>query len=196
MMYFYQGGNHFDHTAENFIFDQNYLSDLGRSLTFSGEDNGAYVFYTITLSLVGVGIILLFALLTSTVTKHWKYAVIFLGSISGIAYIGIALNPVNESLMPHIIFGKIAFFAFFFSSVGIHILLDKKTYPTSNKLLYFLNIIMFLYLLLTLFGPPSSTGIWALQLKTVAQKTVVYTLIICAILILYELIKKRKPPEI
>ena len=194
MMYFYHAGHFFDHQASHFLLHQNYLSDLGRSIGFSGLENNSYIFYTITLSLVGIGIILYYLLLANTVTNNWKYPIILIGFISGIAYIGIAINPVNESLTPHLFFGKLAFFAFFIASIGMHILLNKDIYPRINKYLYLLNIMLFFYLLLMLFGPRSSVGIWALQLKTISQKIVVYTLMLSAIFILKELSAKLTKP--
>jgi hypothetical membrane protein len=186
-MYFYHAGSYFHHDASRFIIDQNYLSDLGRSLSFNGAQNPTYIFYTLTLSLAGIGVVLYYLLLSKTISNKWKYVVLLSATVSGVSYIGIALNPVNEALMPHLFFGKLSFLCFFIASIGMHILLDGKSHKKINKVLYVLNIMMFFYLLLMFFGPPSSTGIWALQLKTLAQKLVVYTLMLCAIIIVWDL---------
>jgi hypothetical protein len=156
-----------------------------------GTDNPSYIFYTLTLSLASLGVILFFSLINTYSNSTWRFVVMVLGLVSGVSYIGIAVNPVDVSLGWHLLFGRLAFFTFFFASVGSQILLDKKTYPLSNKLFTFLNILMFLYLLLMLFGLPSSTGLWAIQLKTLSQKVVVYTLMICSVLILNDIGKDK-----
>jgi hypothetical protein len=46
--------------------------------------------------------------------------------------------------------------------------------------------------MLMLFGPPSSTGVWVLKIKTIAQKTVVYSLMLSALFILIEHKNKRE----
>jgi len=191
MMFNYDAGQYFNHAGTGFIFNQNYLSDLGRTETFLGVDNPSYIFYTLTLSLAGLGVILFFTVINASIISPWRFLVMFLGLLSGICFIGIALNPVDVSLGPHLIFGRLSFFAFFFASVGSQILLNKNTYSLSNKLFTFLNVLMFFYLLLMFFGPPSSTGLWAIQLKTLAQKIVVYALMICSVLILRDMSKDK-----
>jgi len=49
MMFYYDAGQYFNHSGSGFIFNQNYLSDLGRTQTFLGADNPSYIFYTLTL---------------------------------------------------------------------------------------------------------------------------------------------------
>jgi len=184
MMFLYTGGNRYAPETTHFVLDQNYLSDLGRTINFVGKTNSYAVFYTITLSLVGVGIFLFFVQVTRKITSKLKYLVILLSLISATSYIGIALYPVDVDIATHIKFGRAAFFSFFFTSVLFHILIDKKEQQKTNYLLFILNTLLFAYLLLMLFGPSSSQGVWALQLKTIAQKVVVYSQITLSLLIL------------
>jgi len=195
LMYFYQGGYYFDHEATSFIINRNYLSDLGRTISFNGQTNPAYLFYTLTLSLAGLGVSLFFLLISSTLSSRWKYLLLFFALISSVGYIGIAFNPVDSSLQAHLIFGKLSFFAFFFASVLAHILLDRTQYRRASQIFYLLNFLLFLYLLLMFFGPRSSSGLWALALKTLAQKFIVYTMMISALFILGDLRKQKKPPK-
>ena len=175
MMLLYSAGNRYAPELSHYVWDQNYLSDLGRSVSFAGVDNPAYIFYSLTLGLVGVGILLFFILIFSTISSAFKYLVLFLAMVSAIGYIGIAFYPVNENIGRHIMFGRLAYFSFFFTTVVTQILLDGNRYKTANTLFYVLNIMLFLYLLLMLFGPSSSVGEWALQLKTITQKLMVYS---------------------
>jgi len=174
MMLLYHAGNRYDPELTHYVFDQNYLSDLGRSVSFAGIDNPSYVFYSITLCLVGVGILLFFIQLINTMNNKLRYLILFLALASTVAYIGIALNPVDVNLKIHVIYAQLAFFGFFISALFSHILLDKKKYKTATKLFWVLNIMMFCYLLLIFLGPKSTLGLWALQLKTISQKIVIY----------------------
>ena len=174
MIILYDAGNRYAPESTHFVFDQNYLSDLGRSVSFLGIANPNYIFYSITLGLAGIGIFLFFHQVQNTMTSQTKHLISFFALASAVGYIGIALYPVNIDIATHVQFGRLAFFSFFFTTVITHILLDKERFKTSNKLFMVLNTMLFLYLLLMLFGPSSSQGVWALQLKTISQKAVVY----------------------
>ena len=184
MMLFYDMGNRYTPEATHFVWDQNYLSDLGRSVGFSGVDNPSYIYYSLTLGLVGIGIFLFFIQLQKTMAHKAKYLMTFLATISAIGYIGIAAYPVNIDIKTHIIYGRLAFFSFFLTTLLTHVLLDKHKFKTSNKLFYGLNILLFAYLMLMFFGPSSSLGVWALQLKTITQKITVYSQVFLCMLIL------------
>ena len=182
-MTLYTGGNRYAPELSHFVLDQNYLSDLGRTINFAGKPNAYSIFYAITLSLVGIGIFLFFLQATRIITSKFKYLVISLALVSSISYIGIALFPVDTDIATHVKFGHVAFFSFFFTSALFHILIDKKKHHKINKLLFVLNSLLFGYLVLMLFGPSSSQGVWALQLKTIAQKVMVYSQILLCLLI-------------
>lgn len=184
MMFLYRGGNRYAPEVNHYVFDQNYLSDLGRTVGFSGVDNPNYYFYSITLGLIGVGILLFFIQLQNTMTNKAKHVMTALATVSAIGYIGIALYPVDLDIQTHITFGRMAFFSFFISTLLAQILLNKQTYKTANILFTILNIMLFSYLILLFFGPSSSLGVWALQLKTIAQKIMVYSQIILCLGIL------------
>lgn len=190
LMVLYTGGSRYVPDTTHFVLNQNYLSDLGRTVTFAGQANPYSIFYTITLSLVGLGIFLFYLQLTKPLTNKLKYLVIFLSFISSLSYIGIAIYPVDVDISTHVKFGKMAFFSFFFTSVLFHILMDRKKYSQANKLLFVLNTLLLGYLTLMLFGPSSSQGIWALQLKTIAQKVMVYSQIFLSLLIFRENINR------
>ncbi len=183
LMLLYTGGNRYAPQLTHFVLDQNYLSDLGRTINFAGKQNSYSIFYAITLSLVGIGIALFFWQLTRIITTKLKYLVVLLSVVSSISYIGIALFPVDQDIATHVKFGRVAFFSFFFTSVLFQLLMDKKKYHKANKLLFILNALLFGYLILMLFGPSSSQGVWALQLKTIAQKVMVYSQLFICLLI-------------
>jgi len=187
LMLNYDGGNLLHPHANHFILDRNYLSDLGRSITFNGQKNNLYFLYTLTLGLVGIATILFTAVLSKSILLKHRFLPVFFGWIAGIGYIGIALTPVNQNLQAHIIFGKLAFLGFFVASILISVLMNRKKYSGIFKLISVLNFLLFFYLLLMFFGPHSSDGIQALQIKTIAQKSMVYLQIFLSVLILVRL---------
>lgn len=191
MIMFYDAGNRYAPESTHFVFNQNYLSDLGRSVSFTGIENPSYIFYSLTLGLAGIGIFLFFYQLQKSMTSKAKHLISLFALVSALGYIGIALYPVNIDIATHILFGRLAYFSFFFTSVLSHILLNKGKFKTANKLFWVLNILLFLYLLLMLFGPSSSQGVWALQLKTIAQKVIVYGQIILCMGIFINIPKNR-----
>jgi len=180
LMFTYDAGNRLAPELDYFLLDKNYLSDLGRSVSFSGLDNPSYIYYSLTLGLVGIGILLFFFLLQNTMSHKAKYVLGLLAIISAMSHIGIALYPVDMDLTRHITFGRLAFLSFFLSTLLAHILLDKVKYKRANTLFYVLNIMLFSYILLLFLGPSSTEGVWALQLKTIAQKVMVYGQILLA----------------
>jgi hypothetical protein len=54
-----------------------------------------------------------------------------------------------------------------------------------------LNILLFAFLTLSLFGPHSSEGTWALQIKTIAQKIMVFAQLSISMGVLYQLVTKN-----
>ncbi|MCF6319126.1 MAG: hypothetical protein L3J83_07605 [Proteobacteria bacterium] len=174
MMIFYTGGHRYAPELTYYVLDQNYLSDLGRSVDYAGKENPVYIFYSLTLGIIGVGIFLFFVQTSAKLNIFKKSVILLCGLLSAIGYIGIAVYPADVNLFVHIVYAQSAFFGFFITTVLSQIFMNREKYSTANKLFYILNISLFLYLLLIFFGPSSSQGIWALQLKTIAQKVMVY----------------------
>ena len=180
MMIFYTGGHRYSPELTYYILDQNYLSDLGRSVSYAGNSNPAYIFYSLTLGIIGIGIFLFFVQISAGLSTLKKSVILLCGLLSAIGYIGIAVYPADVNLHVHIIYAQSAFFGFFITTLLSQIFLDKRKYTTANRLFTILNIALFLYLILIFFGPSSSQGAWALQLKTIAQKIMVYgQILIC-----------------
>jgi len=173
LMMLYQGGNLFASETMHYVFDQNYLSDLGRTKTFSGDENPYWYIYSISLLLVGVGTFLFFYLTSRSIIQKKKIFVRFFALVSGLGYIGIAISPVDTNFKQHILSGQFAYFSFFFAGILLNILMDKKAFPFIFKWFLFLNFLLSAFLLLSLFGPHSTEGIWALSLKTIAQKVMI-----------------------
>jgi FtsH-binding integral membrane protein len=187
LIFFYQGGNLFDSHNTSYIMHQNYLSDLGRTKYFSGANNPFWFVYSITLILVGLASALFFRITANKTMSNHKWTVKILGTISGIGYIGIALSPVDIWFKQHIVFGQIAYFSFFFAGLALQVLMDRKNFRQIYKWIFVLNILLFAFLALSLFGPHSSEGVWALQIKTIAQKIMVFAQLSISLVVLYRI---------
>jgi len=194
LMYIFQGGSMLQPDETYYIMNENYLSDLGRTFLFDNDFNPFWMFYTFTLGLVGMGTFLFFYILSQFVDKK-RHIPIILGTISGLAYMGIAFYQVNTHLKAHVLSGQIAYFAFYFALISLLFLLNKDSYPKLYKLILTLFIIITIYLFINLFGPKSFENKEALHLKTITQKITVYSQIIISIWILI-IVKKNVKPEI
>ncbi len=192
MMLFYDVGNRYAPEVTHYVLDQNYLSDLGRSVGYAGSPNPSYIFYSLTLGLIGIGIFLFFIEVQKHMHNKAKYIILLLALVSAIGYIGIVLYPADVDLRTHIIYAQTAFFSFFITTLTSQIFLDRKRFKQSNLFFTVLNLMLFFYLILLFFGPPSSVGVWVLQIKTIAQKVMVYSQIILCILILNNIKEKSK----
>ena len=181
LIFLYKGGYRFQPEIHHFVWDKTYLSDLGRTHYFSGIKNPYWWLYTLTLSWVGIGTILFFWILSLNLSKFQSLMVRLLGFISGLGYIGIAINPVDIHFSAHIFWGSVAFFSFYFAWITIIIFTFKKN-SFSRKiilLILFLILSVYLYLQLTL---PKTTDEHILLIKVIAQKITVISLLVLSVL--------------
>ena len=183
LMTTYQGGYIRHPEIHHFVFDKTYLSDLGRTHYFSGVYNPYWWVYSLTLGLVAIGTFMFYYILTSKMNKIRAFIVLSFALISAIGYLGIAFNPVDIRFYPHIIFGKIAFFSFFFALIFSLIFLAKNTKKSIVYLLVFLSILFVGFLYLQIMGLPRMQAEKALQIKVIAQKSIVIAQLVVAIAI-------------
>lgn len=183
LMFLYQGGSLFDTHRLYYVVDQNYLSDLGRTIYFSNRANPLWFVYSITLSLVGLGTILFFHYISVLVAKPRRFWLQILGVISGFAYIGIAIFPVDINFKAHITSGQIAYFSFFFAFLLFSFFINRKKYRRIFYVSLLMTMALLAFLLLGFFGPHSQEGVWALQLKTLSQKLIIAMQIFVSIIL-------------
>ncbi len=114
-MLVFPGGTAFDARAEHYQFFDNFLSDLGSTVTSAGHPNYlSSALFAIALGMVGVAM--------AGFASTWRaYAFVrgrgaalgraseFVGAGSGLAFVGIALTPWNLLFTPHIVFVFAAF---------------------------------------------------------------------------------------
>ena len=103
-MLFYPGGTHDDPAAPGYSFFNNFFSDLGLTVSPSGETSTVSFFlFTLSLTLAGLAIILFFlttspALFKNTPGRIPSLLGSIVGVLSGLFYIGIAFTPADLHL--------------------------------------------------------------------------------------------------
>jgi hypothetical protein len=183
-MLFYPGGAMYQPDARGYLFFQNFLSDLGATITRRNQNNGAAMILFVV-GLVSVGISL------AASSSIWKQVIappgrrMFFGHVAqvlavlaGACYIGIAATPWNLMLSVHMFFVQSAFsllLAFVFCLTMLQI--QNKwpfRYVTSN-LIYVAILSAYVFVL---FDGPNLETLRGLVFQVVAQKIIVYVSIL------------------
>ncbi len=102
-MLFYQGGTAWDDQALGYTFWLNMFSDLGRTVSYSGDSNTvSMILFNSALTFFGISLFAFYNGLAKTIngTPYFKYAVKIIGSISaaGMVIIGIAPDDILSDL--------------------------------------------------------------------------------------------------
>ena len=122
----YPGGTENDIATEGYIFSQNYISDLGRTISPSGDNN--MVSFMIFLAAFGVMTAAFFNYYYKMHTfyissYHMNSNALKLGTFFGmctsLCFIGVALTPANMNMKDHIMFAE-WLFRFLFASTCLH----------------------------------------------------------------------------
>ncbi len=184
LMLLYRGGNYFEPDAGSFVFYKNYLSDLGRTHYFNDLPNPYWFLYSLTLTLVAVGVFLFFAEMSKTLTKGRRNFLLFIALISALGFAGIAVFPVDVAFSEHIRAGSIAFLSFFLAFLLLFIYRRKQNNRTQQYLFIFLILLWLAFLGIKFFAPPSRANPQALILKVMAQKSMVLGQLLIALLLL------------
>ena len=157
-MYFYPGGNMNNPNQIGYYFSYNFFSDLGATMSHSGENNLVSCFlFNSSLCIVGIT----FGMLFYTIKNFFSDFPIFssiatiLGIIGCISFIGVAFTPSNLFLdlngdpWLHIIFAHWIFRSLSAVSIIYSILIIKTDY-FENKYAYnfiICGLLVFIYVL-------------------------------------------------
>jgi hypothetical protein len=183
-MFVYSGGTRLDSNSNGYSFFSNFFSDLGRTISYSGEINtiSALIFFV---ALVGLGLSFLgyFLILPELFTetdKGVRYSKIasLIGKCSVVAFIGIAFAPANILPLIHDLL-VITGFTLVAIVSGIAFILTSKDSRFTRKYTISFLILFFVVLGyggLSLFIPTIITPTH-LAIRATTQKIVVYTLI-------------------
>jgi hypothetical protein len=120
-----------------------------------------------------------------------------LGVISGLAYIGIALNPLNQDYHDHVTYVQLGFIAFLGMTFFFAMTIYRDPYFSNfyAVLLLFFSVILALQICIMIFGPRSWSSIEALRLQVIAQKIVVYVEIFIMMILMWGTYKRSGAAE-
>ena len=161
------------HWTEGYLFFKNFLSDLGRTQTHSGQLYfHSSLLFNMALTLAGITYILFYIFLKDLFpNKILAKLGSLLGICGAVSFIGVAFTPADEFIVPHIMANE-SIFRFFFLSTIIYSWLMYKNDLIDNKYLIG-NVIfivsLFSYILILAYGPkPYEPG--GLEFQAVSQK--------------------------
>jgi len=193
-MVVYAGGALYDPSADHYLFFHNFLSDLGSTETFAGRSNlPSSILFGIALSTLGAAMVgfagawQLFA--RAGRARAVGVASRVIGTISGIAFVGVAVTPWNLLIGPHSICVVTGFGLLVAYVACITFLLWRNggaTLPIAANLVY--CVVLAAYFVVTLAGPSFATE-HGHSGQVTAQKVVAYASML-QLLVLATLIRR------
>jgi hypothetical membrane protein len=180
-MLLYPGSTYRDNLTTGYSFTENFLSDLGRTLTFSGEINfiSAQLF-NMSLILAGAVFTLFYLHVRKVFNKENLRTLAFIGSffgiLGGLSLVGIGLTPADLYLDLHIICANWLFrfmcIASLFYTVVIFRHSALKNKYAAGYMVFTISIL--LYILISELGPDPKISHFALVLQVVSQKIILF----------------------
>ena len=179
----YPGGTYLDHLNPGYSFTGNFLSDLGRTMSFSGEVNflSSQLFNMALILSGGIFAVFYFRVhkVFATENQH-PLALIgsFFGVLGGFSLAGIGLTPADLYLDLHIICATWLFRFFFVASLCYSFVIFRHP-QFENK--YAMGYLVFtfsilIYIIISELGPDPTVDLFALTLQVVSQKMILLIL--------------------
>ncbi len=177
-MIVYPGGTYRDHSTSGYQFFHNFFSDLGATVTFSGQSNpiGAALFVvSLVVLVVGMGGIL--AGLARVYSRSPRAVpLIRLAVLAGVfvcaCFIGVAATPENRFWSTHVLFTKLAFRVFPVVPLFLGLAASRgERSPRVGGAWVVMIALLTAYVVVLDFGPRASTPV-GLVVQVTAQKIV------------------------
>ncbi|MFW9946739.1 MAG: hypothetical protein ACFFDX_07905 [Candidatus Odinarchaeota archaeon] len=156
-MLFYTGGNYKNPNVSGYSFWENIVSDLGRTIAYSGIPNTiSLVLFSIALVLYAISFIPFYLLFPNLFRNgEFKLKMAKIGSILGIiasfSIIGIVFTPIDLLDIIHLIFASIAYLSLslngIFYTIALYI---NKDFPKIYSIIFLTYILVFFLALSTL----------------------------------------------
>ena len=184
-MPFYAGGTSADPTASGYSFFSNFFSELGLTVTRTGQPNtvSAILFFT-AMVMAGSGLVLFFMAFPQFFAQSKSGRLLsrigsVFGVISAVCFIGVGFTPANLYIEAHLAFVMWAFqilpLAVILYAVAI---LREPGYPNRYGFVFVaFAALLVLYVALIITGPDRDTS-EGLMIQVIGQKAIVYAIII------------------
>ena len=177
----YPGGTYLDDATVSYSFTRNFLSDLGRTLSYPGEVNflSAQLF-NMTLILAGVVFANFYLHVRKIFTAQRTLALIgsFFGVLGGLSLAGVGLTPADLYLDLHIICANWLFRFFFVASLCYSLVIFRHPQFENKFAMGYLvfTFSILIYILISELGPDPKVNQFALTLQVVSQKMILLIL--------------------
>ena len=183
-MPFYQGGHLLDSSTESYNFFRNFISDLGRTISLSGESN------LVSFSIFSIGTLLLLGYLTKFLYlgisqfKRNFGILTFIARISAVyscfGVLGVVITPVN---VPSLYALHIFFAVSMTIAIGITLGLYSYFFYRENFVDYSILILISFfsvigYLAFVEYGPDARASLLGLTLHASFQKYIVFMMVV------------------
>ncbi len=174
---FYPGGTYHSPDSAGYNFFNNFLSDLGRTITHSGENNFISAFFFNNAMFLSGFLFLLFYIYLPIFFKNKPKLFIYsiLGSVLGVfgslSFLLVGLTPSDLYLKEHIFYANNIFYISFPSAlIYSFVIIKTKDLPNFYGLGYFVfTITLVLYIIILEFGPNIKSE-YGLSVQVTAQK--------------------------
>ena len=176
---FYPGSTYLEYTTVGYSFFNNFLSDLGRTITHGGSQNFISAFFFNNAMFISGILFLLFYIFLpeyfyseSFLNKIAKFAS-SLGVLGSISFCFVGLTPADLYLQNHIFFANNIFYLSFPCALLYSIIIIKsKNLSSIYGIGYFLfSIPLLLYIFILEFGPNIKTE-FGLIVQATSQKII------------------------
>ena len=179
----YPGGTYLDNTTVGYSFTRNFLSDLGRTLSYPGEVNflSAQLF-NMTLILAGVVFANFYLHVRKIFTADNQRTLALIGSffgiLGGLSLAGVGLTPADLYLNLHIICANWLFRFFFVASLCYSLVIFRHPQFENKFAMGYLvfTFSILIYILISELGPDPKVNQFALTLQVVSQKMILLIL--------------------
>jgi len=179
-MLFYPGGTQIDPSTIGYSFFLNYFSDLGNTITYSGESNlPSLILFSISLTIFSLSYSFFFIISwqkRERKSDKFLYTLGFIFTIiSTISFIGVVFTPSNIYPTEHNLFAASAFLWALIPFITYTIMIFRTSNYSSKHAIPFIFFIFALvsYIIAYLIGPEGNT-IEGLMLQVTIQKIVMY----------------------
>ena len=191
----YPGSTYLDNTTIGYYFFKNFLSDLGRTVTFNGVTNFySSFFFNNALCIAGLLFSVFYYFLPKFFQQENFFKISIIGSTFGIlsclCFIGTGLTPADLNLDAHIFFSNYLFYLSFPATlIYSYVIIRSHKINTLYGIGYFAFAISLVsYIFILEFGPAPKESHFGLVFQATSQKIIT----ICFVLATWMLSKGIK----
>tara|TARA_B100001123_G_C15345418_1_gene1036823 strand:+ start:6753 stop:7427 length:675 start_codon:yes stop_codon:yes gene_type:complete len=174
---FYPGGTYHEPKTSGYDFFNNFLSDLGRTITHGGEINFISAFFFNNAMFISGFLFIIFYIYLPIFFKNNSKLFIYsvLGSVLGVlgslSFLLVGITPSDLYLKEHILFANNIFYISFPSAlIYSFVIIKSKDLSNIYGLGYFVfSITLILYIIILEFGPNIKSE-YGLNVQVTAQK--------------------------